>query len=483
MACINPQPDSRLVQVPLEVLTRITYFISTKELGNVRLTCKVLERNLFNFFSHEFFRKKQFMVSSDSLQTLVDISKHPTLSASLKHVIISTDRLQNTFGVVTTEEQKRRGDFARADHFSLLATGTVRDMLAEAFSGLASLETVDIRDFNSLSRNRDGYGNPWRSYGAVTLSNSTLSVVASQPLTDTDEYATQLFSTVTAALAISQSRPRSIEVLLKNWRWGLHDHAFFIPPRLEPLMTQLLSELQSLHLSLHRFGQFFMIQKFLSLTPNLTWLRLNFSDSSRYAQDGAEDHLLCWLGLLEAEPPANPIGRDPVRLGRLERLDLGSATVWPQALLRIVTKFAPTLRSLYLRRVTLCDSHDLDAKVNPWKTFLPKLAKVPGVGLRELGLSLLKHCTCKKSRGGQYFASPSFVGDVFFSNPKTGKEERKRICSTHFLTLEKAIEEMVTQMTEEWPPTSEDGLSDDNENEDEDEDEDENDGGNEEDAE
>lgn len=451
MACINPQLDSRLVQVPLEVLIRITYFISTKELGNARLTCKALERNLFNFFSHEFFRKKQFMVSSDSLQTLIAISKHPTLSASLKHVIISTDRLQNTFDVVATEEQKRNRDIARADHFSLLATGTARDMLAEAFGGLTSLETVDIRDFNSLSRNRDGYGSPWRSYGAVTLSNSTLSVVASQPFVDLDEYATQLFSTVTAALAGSQSRPRSIEVLLKNWRWGLHDRAFFIPPRLGSSMTQLLSELQSLHLSLHPSGEFFMIQKFLSLTPKLTWLRLNFSDRRRYAHDGAEDHLLSWLGLLETEPPAKPVDMGPVQLRRLERLDLGSATVWPQALLKLVTKFAPTLRSLYLRRVTLCDSHDLDVKVNPWKTLLPKLAKVPGVGLHELGLSILKHCKRKKSGGDRSFANPVVVGNVFFNNPQTGKEDRERTCSTHSLTLEKAIEEVVAQMTEEWP--------------------------------
>ncbi|GAB1314673.1 F-box domain-containing protein [Madurella fahalii] len=463
MAGINPQLDSRLVQVPLEVLIRITYFISTIELGNVRLTCKALERNLFNFFSHEFFRKKQFMVSSESLQALIDISKHPTLSASLKHVIICTDRLHGTFNVTMDEEQRRRARLAQADHFSLLATGIVRDMLAEAFGNLTSLETVDIRDFNSPSRNRDGYGIPWRSYGAVTLTKTTLSVVTSQPFADPDDYATQLFSTVTAALAVSQSRPKSIEILLKNWRWGLQDYAFFIPPRIEALMVPLLSELQSLHLSLWPPKQFFMIQKFLSLTPNLVWLRLNFSDRLRYDQDDAANHLLTWLGLRETEATADPLDSGPVQLHRLERLDLGSANIWPQALLRLITKFAPTLRSVHLRRMILRDSNDPGMKINPWKVFLSKLAKVPGVGLRELVFSLLKHCT-----------STNFVGRVSFKNPETGNEDHTWTCSTHSLTLEKAIEETLARMTAEWPhqdPMSVDNSGEEDEEEDEDEDE------------
>ncbi len=68
----------------------ITYYLSTPELGNVRLTCKALERSLFNFFSHEFFRKKQFMMFEDSLSALIEISKHPALAPFLVRRDLST---------------------------------------------------------------------------------------------------------------------------------------------------------------------------------------------------------------------------------------------------------------------------------------------------------------------------------------------------------------------------------------------------------
>ena len=82
--------SSLLTQVPVELLLRITYYLSTPELGNVRLTCKALERSLFNFFSHEFFRKKQFMMFEDSLSALIEISKHPALAPFLVRRDLST---------------------------------------------------------------------------------------------------------------------------------------------------------------------------------------------------------------------------------------------------------------------------------------------------------------------------------------------------------------------------------------------------------
>ena len=446
LAPANPQAESWLVQIPLEVLIRITYFISTRDLSNVRLSCKALEQGVFSFFSHEFFRKKQFMVSTDSLQALVDISKHPTLSPYLKHVIISTDRPKlNNWVQDRNDEVRACLEVAASDHMQLLATGGLRDMLVEAFANLTNLETVDIRDFNSRSRNRDGLGSQWKSYGAVAMAVSTGAPVSPGATTDQDPYTTQLFSAVTAALATAQARPKSIEVLLRSgtsWRpFALHDTAFYIPPRMEASMSPLLAGLKSLHLSLALTHSTrmrpFMIQKFLSLTPNLTWLRLNFSNTTK----NDSESVLAWLALKDGQSPATPIDMDPIRLDHLERLDLGSNEIEQGTLVKLVAKFAPTLISLYLRRVSLLDlaDHTREVKSNPWEICLRAMSKMPNLNLRALDLSSIA------------VSSLRFRANVTFKTAETSKPASDWNCSTNRLTLDKAIAQTVDAMTVEWP--------------------------------
>jgi len=81
---------SVLLSLPLEILVEISSYLTTPDLGALRLTCKQVERSLWDWFSKEFFAKKQFMITQQSLQALVDISHHPSLSKILQHVIIST---------------------------------------------------------------------------------------------------------------------------------------------------------------------------------------------------------------------------------------------------------------------------------------------------------------------------------------------------------------------------------------------------------
>jgi hypothetical protein len=452
---VDPQSASRLVHIPLEVLLRITYLISTNDLSSVRLTCKALEGSLFNFFSHEFFRKKQFMVSSYSLQALVDIAKHPTLSPCLKHVIIGTDRLQRGAFNVLDDGQRRQADFALADHMNLLVTGGLRDMLAEAFGNLPNLETVDIRDFSAHSRNRDGLGAPWKSYGANTLLKATNTTVMGNPNSHDDPYVTQLFSAVTTALAVAQARPKSIEVLLRagGWAdWGLQDGAFFIAPRMEPLMAQLLTGLQSLHLTLAfqraQNMKSFIYQNFLSLAPNLTWLRLNFNGTDR---EGPE-LLLSWLALNDTERSVDALNMDPIQFSRLERLDLGNVTMHPQALVKLVTKFGPTLTTLSLRRVSLLDDkNDATLKINPWAGFLSRLPKV-AANLRLVELSLLSHGTKEGWRG--------HVGFKTGIDTDTGRPKTEWKCSTRLVPMAKAVAQAIEHMSPEWPviPDRMDGM-------------------------
>jgi hypothetical protein len=79
-----------LLDMPLELLVQISSYVTTPDLSALRLTCKRLERSLWEWFAEEFFVKKQFMITQPSLQALLDISYHPSLSKKLKHVIIST---------------------------------------------------------------------------------------------------------------------------------------------------------------------------------------------------------------------------------------------------------------------------------------------------------------------------------------------------------------------------------------------------------
>jgi hypothetical protein len=85
-----------LLSLPLELIIYISSFIATPDLASLRLTCKQTEKSLYEWFVEEFFAKKQFMLTQPSLQTLVDISKHVSLSKRLKHVIIATNVFDDT---------------------------------------------------------------------------------------------------------------------------------------------------------------------------------------------------------------------------------------------------------------------------------------------------------------------------------------------------------------------------------------------------
>ncbi|KAF5849172.1 hypothetical protein GGP41_006034, partial [Bipolaris sorokiniana] len=65
-----------LLTIPLELLVAISALLPTEDLGALRLVCKQTEKSLYEWFSQEFFSKKQFMLTHTSLQALIDISKH-----------------------------------------------------------------------------------------------------------------------------------------------------------------------------------------------------------------------------------------------------------------------------------------------------------------------------------------------------------------------------------------------------------------------
>ncbi|KAK0739510.1 hypothetical protein B0T21DRAFT_382525 [Apiosordaria backusii] len=468
---INPQEDSFLACVPVEVLLRITRWIPTVDLANVRLTCKILERNLFNSFAHEFFRKKQFMVSTPSLQALIDISKHSTLSPFLKHVIICTDRPNDLFMYNPPNvDQKMVHNLrrAQADQANLISMGLLPAMLAEAFSALPSLEVIDLRDFNSRSRNRDGINAEWRSYGSVSLREAT-GVGLSAPGGLQDVFPTQIFTAIIAALAASGSQPDNIEVLLRHRSWGLLDSAFAIPAQLEPKLAPILGNLKTLHLSFCIQMESFMIQDFLTMARNVSWLRLNFNSVPRISMEEPGPAMFKWLEHPETDTPISNHDRRSVSFPNLKRFDIGHVDLAAKTILKLVAKFSPTLKHLSLRRVFLIDTpRDLEEKLNPWAGLFKLVTKIRGIQLSVLELSDLQHGRLdhRPFRGPITFktGTPTSPYHLHVNNYFKGTTDR--------MSLEALVENLAEEMICPWPPRSHVAISDSEMDVDSDEDED-----------
>ena len=116
----------KVLDLPPELILRITAHLTTPELGSFRLGCKQIEAVLFDSFAREFFTKRQFMIEQVSLQALVDISNHPTLSHRLSEVIIGLDihPIDDDFGLRSTEARFQDG---YVSHSTLIGTGVARD--------------------------------------------------------------------------------------------------------------------------------------------------------------------------------------------------------------------------------------------------------------------------------------------------------------------------------------------------------------------
>jgi hypothetical protein len=48
-----------LLTIPLELLVAVSAYLPTSDLAALRLTCKQTEKSLYEWFSKEFFTKKQ----------------------------------------------------------------------------------------------------------------------------------------------------------------------------------------------------------------------------------------------------------------------------------------------------------------------------------------------------------------------------------------------------------------------------------------
>lgn len=377
--------------LPIEILLRITTLLTTTELGAMRLTCKHIERSLFNSFGYEFFRKKQFMLSDESLQTLIDISRHEALSPLLKHVIIGLDRFDPSESSFDNADAAVFYLVATGRQASLIRTGRAVNMLKQAFRCLKNLETVDIRDFDGQSRTRDGPYTRWRSYGASDIRHK---IGRYLPISNSisDDYATVVFTITLAALAEASCYPKNLEVLLRSRNWGLTDFAFDLTSRNCVVTTAVVSRLEKLHLDVNlnyvqtRVGSTaghntdpampgLLLHRFLAEAHELTWLRLNFQNSLVLVCDAFIEH----LGGVE-------ISTSSTQLVNLKRLDLGNAKLSPSKLVDALARF-PYLTEINLWKVNIHDTTAENCYPNLWCDVLKQFSKMPLLKMLSVGLA------------------------------------------------------------------------------------------------
>ncbi|KAI1482039.1 hypothetical protein F4774DRAFT_372986 [Daldinia eschscholtzii] len=485
-----------LLDIPLEVLLQISSYLTTSEYGNLRRVCRQLEVSLLQSFTHEFFTKRQFMISEFSLGALLDISKS-RFAPSLTHLIISLERppalpsLPIHMQIFSDAEQAVSYNKIREEYMShqaLITTGRDLELLSEALCNLPNLKTIGLRDFNSSGRYRDGGDNTWHAYGAPTFLRET-----NQPLDQPRfarhlesslvesriQYVSHIFMTMLRSLGKvkethvrTQSEtdgPTRFEVILRSCH--LPSLAFNLPHYLESTIVPFLNDLKTLFLDLGP-GSFstLVISKgggyegylglplvtFLSKTPSLEHLRLNFRNC---AMDETK-HLFQWL----TRPPTTPGSLDPstptISQGvngnsmqgnlpripqtpafqHLKELELGMLTIEPSHLLNIYKRFKSSLRIISLHKVIFSSqSQTATDKINLWASFFGQMAKLK-FDLSAIRLSFLKQLHSMSTYSVEFKGKDQPPNTPSYTTEWTGND------------FERASGELIESISIDWPP-------------------------------
>lgn len=274
-----------------------------------------------------------------------------------------------------------------------------------------------MRDFNSRGRLRDG-DIEWTSYGATTVFRDTGKHLETnqQPIQFSEGvqvyYASRMWTLLLYALGKANRTPPSFEILLRQRNSGLVDHAFNIPDFILPTLAPVLRGMKNLLLTLDQTPRLLgtypeqatdrydqppglFLQHFLTHTPNLTHLRLNFQRHHEIYNMS----FLQWLGKSNTSGTSNLTDLSPPAFfPHLECLEFGMLTAEPDNILIPIAKFAPTLKRLSLWRITL--SPGVGTAISPpynqnqdlWAPLFTALSKIPHLDLDyiKVGMAALR---------------------------------------------------------------------------------------------
>ncbi|CAK7274587.1 hypothetical protein SEPCBS119000_006249 [Sporothrix epigloea] len=411
-----------LSRLPVELLVRIARDLRKPFLCAFRQCGRTLERALYHYFVEECFRSKQFMLSEYSLQTLLDMARHPVLSQTLRHVSIGLEEIRVAKKKYTSDE--KRAELlvtAVVEQKALMANGLAVQLMAAAFSLLPNLETVQLCDRGSHTPFGEEPRNAMISQGLrqqLGLDSLRRSV--------NPKFSSRAFALVVTALAQSTARPPNLEVLLRKKLNGLHYFAFDLTPapRLglhgsasvggdgngKVSALPVLAGLRRLHLKL-RFSfnssgfphndiydgsythpasvESLPLRAWLAHCPKLEWLRLELESEADVYNDIFLEKLGDPLPAFYPLPPESVASRDiPLPFAsHLRRLDLGTAGCDENVLLHLLLSL-PVLEHLSLWRFSMVS--DKSSPEGTWEVLFDVLAvNSPGQQLKRLTLKRL----------------------------------------------------------------------------------------------
>jgi hypothetical protein len=329
----------RLEDLPAELLINIASYLTTPEYGNVRRTCATVEKKLFDSFGREFFKRKQFMLTRPSLQTLIDISNHEAIRCYLTKVIIGT----NFIPKLTFANTHHYSPDVKAFHLEqymdqryLLDQGLDTIMLTEALSNLPCCHEIEIRDDYCPRRGRGD--ERWTSYGSTEfMKRCNLGYWNWWTPEERRTAPSHVFSAVTRAMAIARTAKEytAFMITARMPDNSLNEGDFYIP-RLDlvtfkeafKFVTTLMIPIQAgseMNPDLAAFASF------LRLFPSLSHLRLNGTGIHRHPSIKEP-----WL-----EAAKEALGTCPIR-----QLDLGKMKVSRPIVENLAFSFKKTLEHL-----------------------------------------------------------------------------------------------------------------------------------------
>lgn len=278
-----------LVDLSKELLLIIASHLSTADYGRLRRTCSAIEKLLFEDFAKHFFTTRQFMLTHSSLQALIDMSKHESLAPYLRKIIIGTNVIPVPGSAVTgfaiMDEQRRYARNQYEDQQHLINIGIDKSMLSEALGQLINCHQIEIRDYDSNTRYRDG--TQWKSYGATDFAIlSGVETVFNFPLHDGVSYSDyswidHVFSVVLYAVVESGMTCESLMVTTRHAVLGAK--AFKWPTTSTSELEASMKEMKTFQLALQSLRSPYIndedtasFSTLLSFMPELENLRLNF---------------------------------------------------------------------------------------------------------------------------------------------------------------------------------------------------------------
>jgi hypothetical protein len=409
----NPMATS-LLDLPPELIASTFSYLDDGEFFVARAAARHLERASFSAFGKRFFRKKGYMITTDSLDVLQHVASHRELRAYVQHVWFNPDCY--TFGPmlfpdghfddwdeVDTEDYysddpdtNRNNHEAHAacmnDHHRLLQSDRIlADRLKTAFSSLPNLKTVGMRRSDQHSpwgwrRLRDAIGRDPRELGDLPwthqsgASGPTLLYAAMIQALDSSSATIQRLYTDAIEIDLILPRVLPSDVLQRACNSLLYleinvtkGSASFAH---RPPNDGISSSLSSQRHELPQYGS--SLIRLLSASPKLRELGLMIFP------DRTQSHLMApEEGWLLSYPYQTLIHLAAgMQLHNLRRIKLEKFTTTASTLTKLLQPSAKHLTSIKLRDIRLLDDDDDDkypatdssATERPWQPIFSFLA-------------------------------------------------------------------------------------------------------------